>query len=756
MMEPASHPCFRVNSRFAPLCFIPPTHRARPRPNEPWRLSRRKHRLRCSAAGARTAAEGDHDAYGGGGIGGGHEQAAARSPAPVQGWTARKGNESLNIKEMNFRRKIRVRKVSKRIARTTRHNSFISTAKVWGARGQWREVLRLLDKMAEDGIPLNSYAYNSALSSIAKSGRWREALALRDRMLSEGVILDGYTFSALIEACSKGGNVAKGVELLREMVDAGVARDCFSYNAALHGFVRNGDSKNALLMLEDMVADGVRPDAITYGTLLACCGNSGEWKLCMSLMDRMRSEGITPNAYSFSPLIKACGKEGRWALAVKTLEDMEASGPTPNEHNWLMAIGACGNAGQWEEALGLIDKLEALAQRGEGVPMSTTMYNFGIDACARAGRWDQGVALLERMKRNPATPPDAQTYAYLIDACAKDANLEDALAYLTEMRAVGLAPTFFAYVSAMGAIKVAGQWKEALHLLDEMAKGRLISDVFSFYNVVDAYGKDGQLARTLVQTNANLTEIAADSKNEMRSDADLNAWRAEKPDELVKRMENNGVELDVMSFNILIDACARGGSHWAAARLLKKMKSLGLRPNSLSYNPIIHSCRGGTDEEWRLALDLLDEMRKSGLTPDVISFNTAITSCAKAGDWRRSLDLFAGMKVEGVTPDILSYNAVISACAKGGQWRIGLELLAKVRADPTLEANQRTYTSAINCFQQFRGGQSVASLASTLAGQSSREEMLLDPIPTSDVYLGRSPGTPEGGKVGEEHVEKGA
>lgn len=75
------------------------------------------------------------------------------------------------LSKQQFRRKIRVRKVSKRIARTTRHNSFISTAKVRGARGQWREVLRLLDKMAEDGIPLNSYAYNSALSSIAKSGR---------------------------------------------------------------------------------------------------------------------------------------------------------------------------------------------------------------------------------------------------------------------------------------------------------------------------------------------------------------------------------------------------------------------------------------------------------------------------------------------------------------------------------------------------------------------------------------------------------
>lgn len=37
----------------------------------------------------------------------------------------------------------------------------------------------------------------------------------------------------------------------------------------------------------------------------------------------------------------------------------------------------------------------------------------------------------------------------------------------------------------------------------------------SFYNVVDAYGKDGQLARTLVQLNANPTEIAPDPENEV-------------------------------------------------------------------------------------------------------------------------------------------------------------------------------------------------------------------------------------------------
>lgn len=40
-----------------------------------------------------------------------------------------------------------------------------------GDRHQWREVLRLLDELVEDGIALDGRIYNDALRSIAKSGR---------------------------------------------------------------------------------------------------------------------------------------------------------------------------------------------------------------------------------------------------------------------------------------------------------------------------------------------------------------------------------------------------------------------------------------------------------------------------------------------------------------------------------------------------------------------------------------------------------
>lgn len=40
----------------------------------------------------------------------------------------------------------------------------------------------------------------------------------------------------------------------------------------------------------------------------------------------------------------------------------------------------------------------------------------------------------------------------------------------------------------------------------------------------------------------------------------------------------------------------------------------------------------------------------------------------------------------------------------------------KVREDPLLDADERTYTAAINCFERYTSGQPVVSLSSTMAG----------------------------------------
>lgn len=60
------------------------------------------------------------------------------------------------------------------------------------------------------------------------------------------------------------------------------------------------------------------------------------------------------------------------------------------------------------------------------------------------------------------------------------------------------------------------------------------------------------------------------------------------------------------------------------------MPTAGLPPNNvITYNAVIAACAKG--EQWKNARALLAEMTAVGLTPDVITYSSAIDACSKEG-----------------------------------------------------------------------------------------------------------------------------
>ena len=62
------------------------------------------------------------------------------------------------------------------------------------------------------------------------------------------------------------------------------------------------------------------------------------------------------------------------------------------------------------------------------------------------------------------------------------------------------------------------------------------------------------------------------------------------------------------------------------------MRSRGLVPNEITYNSVINACAKGGESQ--RALNLLDEMRSRGLVPDEITYSSVINACAKGDEWR--------------------------------------------------------------------------------------------------------------------------
>ncbi|KAM3571742.1 hypothetical protein VYU27_006221 [Nannochloropsis oceanica] len=166
---------------------------------------------------------------------------------------------------------------------------------------------------------------------------------------------------------------------------------------------------------------------------------------------------------------------------------------------------------------------------------------------------------------------------------------------------------------------------------------------------------------------------------------------------------------DLVSYNTVISACARGNRPQDAQRLVKAMEQRASRssnssstrgaeggrvvPSLVTYNSLLAALAQGG--QWKEAMAVLQTLRRKGLKADVITYTSLIQACSKAKPYPQVkkalffLDEMRGGGMEkgeegrrggrfaysdkgreaggiGVRPDAVAYAAAIEACARGG------------------------------------------------------------------------------------------
>merc|ERR1719450_497064 len=93
-------------------------------------------------------------------------------------------------------------------------------------------------------------------------------------------------------------------------------------------------------------------------------------------------------------------------------------------------------------------------------------------------------------------------------------------------------------------------------------------------------------------------------------------------------MKRCQVELTVVTFNTIIDACARAGRMEHGPKILEDMKVAAISPNIVTYSTIIKGhCQAG---DIHTAFELMEQMKKeTGLKPDEIMYNSLLDGCAQ-------------------------------------------------------------------------------------------------------------------------------
>lgn len=152
------------------------------------------------------------------------------------------------------------------------------------------------------------------------------------------------------------------------------------------------------------------------------------------------------------------------------------------------------------------------------------------------------------------------------------------------------------------------------------------------------------------------------------------------------------VQFSIVTYNTLVDACARCQQMVNAPALLEEMAQQGIQPNVITYSTVIK----GYCQEYRLdkAFELMEEMKRtSEYRPDEITYNTLLDGCARQGLYDRGLSVLQDMQDAGVKPSNFTLSVVVKLANRGHRLSQAFELCQQMTQKYGLRLNTHVYNN---------------------------------------------------------------
>merc|ERR1719440_971459 len=328
---------------------------------------------------------------------------------------------------------------------------------------------------------------------------------------------------------------------------------------------------------------------------------------------------------------------------------------------------------------------------------------------------------------------DEVLFSSVIEACIRIGQL-DLLSkkmrkYASQGGLVALtAPTYGSMIKSYGQARdVERIWELWMEMrggmIDALVMNNCVEDAWDLVNKV--YKDEEQRASVNTVIYSTILKGFAISK------------QPEKLMQVYTEMREREVPCNTISYNTMLDACAKCGAMHRVPDLLEDMKAARPRvePDVITYSTIVKGyCNAGDVDK---AFQVLQEMKRDAKhSPDEILYNSLLDGCAKQhrlDDALRLLDDMSDMNVipsnytlsilvkllgrsrrlnqaftmvetickeNGFRPNIFVYTCLIQACIQNRQLGRAITLHDQILNEGGFYPDQRTYTAlARGCMQ---------------------------------------------------------
>jgi pentatricopeptide repeat protein len=437
----------------------------------------------------------------------------------------------------------------------------------------------------------------------------------------------------------------------------------------LHG--TNGDDSSSRaphMLLEQLVklavCKGVQSELLQLATKLDMLGSTLDILLAESsgkeahdVLETMRTSGMKPSITSFNKcLSSACNAEAAWRL----VDEMHALGVQPDRATCSILLKnryINSKADSLEKAIAITSSLD-----GE---MDETLLNSVVDACIRVGRGDLMIPFIrkERALRR-ATVKNPRTYANIIRAYGHVQDVKGVWETWNEMQRQRVAPINITLGVMVEALVSNGDIEGGYELIQSMLHDE---NTASLVNSV-MYG--------------SVVKGFSHTKNFNRM------WQVY--DEMVQQK----LQFSMVTYNTLIDACARSGELSRIPSLLRDIEAQGLKMGLVTYSAIIkgYCCKNMFDDAYELFQDMVNN---TDLEPDEIMFNTLLDGCARQAMYDRGMLVFDMMQRSGVRPTNYTLSVLVKLADRGKKLEKAFELCEELTTAYHFRMNVHVYANLI-------------------------------------------------------------
>jgi len=280
---------------------------------------------------------------------------------------------------------------------------------------------------------------------------------------------------------------------------------------------------------------------------------------------------------------------------------------------------------------------------------------------------------------SPITINGSHTYGSLIKAYGHARDLPSIWRCWKQMRSRHIKPTAITMGCMVEAIVSNGDTEGAYDLIHQMQDDEQCNDVINsivYCSVLKGFTREKKIDRV---------------------------WA------VYEEMKDRSAELSIVTFNTLIDACARCGRMERLSTILEDMKVHGAKPNVITYSTMLKGhCQNGDVQG---GFKILEELRKDPqLKPDEIMYNSLLDGCAQNNLVNEGLRLLEEMEAEHVRPSNFTLSVLVKLMSRARRLDQAFSLVKDITTKYKFRANVHVYTNLVQACvfnQQLPRGMSV-------------------------------------------------